>query len=350
MLRHTIKQDAGQRRLSAAGFIAACFRVIACMLLLPGSGLFPPALQGEDNGIDPPAPLPLLVRARQGDTPASIARHYLNDASRGWMINEYNEKGILSGGEAILVPTAPFRPGGLTPAGYQTVPVLAYLGIGETPGHRRQVSRAAFNQQMDRLETEGFKAITPAQLVDFIKFSGQLPRRSVLITFDTVSTGVHDIAIPILKAHGFTATVFVATDRVGRNGAMNWEQIRQLHADGVTIACRGRSGRALTRQVNEQAFDAYFLSTESELRLSRKAIETHLDAPCLFMAYPGGSTSSLVSAMVAKIGFSAAFSLQPGHNPFFGDRFAIHRTLIDSRTGPDQFNAHLSTLIKADLN
>jgi peptidoglycan/xylan/chitin deacetylase (PgdA/CDA1 family) len=320
------------------------------MLLLMGSGLFPPTVSGEDTGAGPARPIPLLLRARQGDTPAGIARRYLNDASRAWMIDEYNGKGTFSGGEAILVPMSPFRPGGLTPAGYQTVPVLAYLDIGETSDHRHQVSRAAFNQQMDRLESEGFKAITPAQLIDFMEFSGQLPRRSVLITFDTVSSGVHDIAVPILKAHGFTATIFVATDRVGGNGAMNWEQIRQLHAEGVTIACRGRSGRSLTRQAGGQALDAYFKSTESELHLSRKAIETRLDAPCLFMAYPGGSTSSLVSAMVAKIGFSAAFTLQPGHNPFFGDRFAVHRTLIDSRTGPDQFDAHLSTLIKADLN
>jgi peptidoglycan/xylan/chitin deacetylase (PgdA/CDA1 family) len=350
MSKHTIKQAAGLRRLSAAGFIAACFRVIACMLLLPGTGLFTPAVQGEDTGTGPPAPLPLLVRARQGDTPASIARHYLNDASRGWMIDEYNDLGTLSGGEAILVPMAPFRPGGLTPAGFQTVPVLAYLGIGETSGQRRQVSRQAFSQQMDRLEAEGFKAITPAQLVDFMEFSGQLPLRSVLITFDTASVSIYDIAIPILKAHGFTATVFVATNRIGGKGAMTWEQIGQLHAGGVTIACRGRSGRALPRQASGQAFDAYFRSTESELRLSRKAIETHLDAPCRFMAYPGGSTNHLISSMVAKIGFSAAFVLQPGPNPFFVDRFAVHRTLIDSRTGPEQFDATLSTLIRADLN
>lgn len=350
MSNQPVKQAAGPRQQSEAVFTPAFFRVIVCMLLLLGTGLFTPTVHGEDAGAGPSPPLPLLVRASQGDTPASIARRYLNDASRGWMIEEYNDRGTLSGGEAILVPMVPFRTGGLTPAGYQTVPVLAYLDIGETSQHRRQVSRPAFKQQMDRLKTEGFEAITPTQLVDFMEFSGQLPRRSVLITFDTVSGSVHDIAIPILKAHGFTATVFVATDRVGGKGAMSWEQIRQLHADGVTIACRGRSGRSLTRQASGQAFDAYFKSTESELRLSRKAIETHLDTPCLFIAYPRGSTSSLISAMVAKIGFSAAFTLQPGHNPFFGDRFAVHRALIDSRTGPDQFNALLSTLIRADLN
>jgi hypothetical protein len=110
MSNQPIKQAAGPRQLSAAGFIAACFRVIACMLLLPGSGLFPPALQGEDNGAGPPAPLPLLVRARQGDTPASIARHYLNDASRGWMIDEYNEKGTFPEARQSWSPWPRFDP------------------------------------------------------------------------------------------------------------------------------------------------------------------------------------------------------------------------------------------------
>jgi hypothetical protein len=213
---------------------------------------------------------------------------------------------------------------------------LAYLDIGETPGHRRQVS--AFNQQMDRLKTEGFKAITPAQLVDFMKFSGQLPRRSVLITFDTVSTGVYDIGIPILKTHGFTATVFVATDRVGGKGAMNWEQIRQFHADGVhhrmpgskrtSIDPPGPTNRHSTPISNRWNLNCAWPEKRSKHTWTR---------PACFMAYPHGSTNSLVSAMVAKIGFSAAFSLQPGTIPFSETGSAIHRTLIDSRTGPDQF-------------
>jgi len=318
--------------------------------MLIGVAMFPPTIHGEEMKPDPPPSPPLLVTARQGDTPASIAQRYLNDGSKAWMITEYNGMATFSEGDSIMVPVAPFRPGGLTPDGYQTVPVLAYADIGESKGKTRQVSRSVFSNQMHRLKTDGFIAITPKQLTDFMAFSGQLPRRSVLITFDTVSRSLFDIGIPILKELGFTATVFLSTGGVGRKDAMTWDQIKQSHQDGFTIGCRGRSGRSLTRQTKGQAFETYFKSVASELRLARHAIETHVDAPCLFLAYPHGDTNNLVSAMAAKLGFAAAFIRRAGDNPFFTDRYGIHRTPIDSRINSEQFAKRLTTIIPADLN
>ncbi|MCB2147168.1 MAG: polysaccharide deacetylase family protein [Deltaproteobacteria bacterium] len=326
------------------------YRILICTALLIGSALLPPTIHGEETDADPPPSLPLLVKARRGDTPASIARRYLNDASKGWMIAEYNGMAAFSGGEPVLVPMAPFRPGGLTPDGYQTVPVLAYSDIGESSGQRRQVPRSAFDRQMRWLKTEGFVAITPSQLTDFMGFSGQLPRRSVLITFDTASLSLFEIGIPILKELGFTATVFAATNHVGDKKAMTWDQIKQLHRDGFTIGCRGRSGRSLTHRTKGQTFEDYFKSVEAELRLARQTIQTHLDAPCLFLAYPQGDADSLVSAVAAKLGFSAAFLLRPGDNPFFADRYGIHRTRIGRGMNMERFGQSLTTRIKADLN
>ena len=329
-------------------------RVIIGTAMLICAALLPPIIQSQETEGNTADLQPMIVSARRGDTPASIARHYLNDASKGWMIVEYNGIEELSGGEMILVPMAPFRSGGLTPDGYQTVPVLAYSDIGsdfgDAPGRKQPVTWSAFYDQMHWLKTEGFTAITPAQLAEFMDFSGQLPFQSVLITVDTESQAFYYLGVPIMKELGLTATVFVATESVGDEGAMTWDQIKQLHEDGFTIACRGRSGRSLTRQKMGPAYEAYFKSVESELRLARKEIEAHLGAPCLFLAYPQGSTNSLVSAMAAKLGFSAAFTLSPGDNPFFADRFGIHRTAIDSRIDLKQYGKILTTLITADLN
>jgi peptidoglycan/xylan/chitin deacetylase (PgdA/CDA1 family) len=319
--------------------------LIWAVLLL--GALLPPAIYGEEVQTDPSPPLPLLVRARQSDTPAAIAQRFLDHASKGWMIAEYNGRESFTGGETVMVPVAPFRPGGLTPEGYQTVPVLAYSDIGDSTW---QVSRSTFNRQMRWLKTEGFVTVSPAELAEFMRFYGQLPRRAVLISFDTASHSLFEIGIPILKELGFTATLFVATSDVNGKDTMTWDQIRQSHQDGFTIGCRGKSGRSLTHRAKGQAFEAYFKSVESELRLGRHAIETHLDEPCLFLAYPHGDTNRLVSAMAAKIGFEAAFIRQAGDNPFFADRFGIHRTPIDSRINPGQFAALLTTTIQADLN
>ncbi|MFO7715813.1 polysaccharide deacetylase family protein [Desulfosarcina sp.] len=327
------------------------FRVaVVCAALLVGCGLRPPALCGQQKNAASASVPPLLVNPRQEEAPADMARRYLNDASKGWMILEYNEVDYVSPGRAVMVPMAPFRPGGLTPGGYQSVPVLAYVDIGEESGRKLRVARSAFNRQMRWLKSEGFTAITPDQLVAFMEFPGQLPHRSVLITFDTVSSALDEIAIPILTEVGFTATVFVATAGVGRKGAMSWDRIQELHANGFTIGCRGRSGQSLTRLSQGEPLEAYFKAVESEMHLARKTIEMHLDAPCRFLAYPHGDTNSLVAAMAAKLGFSAAFILSAGDNPFFADRFAIHRTVIDGGVVPERFASLLTTLIPADLN
>lgn len=308
-----------------------------------------PFIYGEEINTGP-APPPLLVRARRGDTPDTLARRYLGDSSKGWMIGEYNNKKALSEGEAVLVPQSPFRYGGLAPDGCQTVPVLAYPDIGNTSGKKGRILRRDFNGQMRWLKTRGFTAISPEQLIDFMNFSGQLPRRSVLITADTESGDFLDLAVPVLQTFGFPATLFVAAERVGMEGAMTWDQLKQLQKEGFSIGCRCRQGGALTRRKRRQDDKAYFQWIESELRLAKKLVETNLKTPCSFLAYPKGDTSGLVAAMAAKLGFSAAFIRTPGKTPFFADRFAIHRIAVDGRMSPEQFGSGLTTLIRLDIN
>jgi len=338
------------RRVIGSLLTGVIGRMTAGLVLIIAVILPPPAACGQAAHALAKRQWPLLISAGKADTPASIAGRYLQDSSKGWMIRAYNGKAAFGEGEAVLVPREPFRLGGLTPEGYQTVPVLAYAGIGDSPGRHRQVSRAAFDEQMHWLKREGFTAITPAQLIAFMNFSGQLPDRSVLITWDTQSSAFYELGVPILQSLGFTATVFITTDGVGQKGAMTWEQLKRLRRAGFAIGCRGRRGRPLTDWKKDQSFDAYFKSIESGLRLAKKEIETRLEAPCSLLAYPRGSTNGLIAAAAAKLGFSAAFTLSPGDNPFFADRFGIHRIPIDSRTTPVQFGKALSTMISADLH
>jgi len=331
------------RLLGCANYILATLLV---MLLIV------PTVRGEQAS-DPVRPPLLLVRARQGDTPQTLARRYLKAASKGWMIAEYNGKNAFSEGEAVVIPKAFFRLGGLSPNGIQVVPVVAYGDIGGAAGrmHRRvfRISRSAFHEQIRWLSDSGFASISPDRLVEFMAFTAQLPRRSVLITADTESQTFYEAAVPILKAFGMTATVFVAPGRVGEKGAMTWEQIRALSREGFTIGCRGRYGRSLTRRKRGQSFKENFSWIESELQQGKKRIEESLGKPCRFLAYPEGRSDNLIAAMAATLGFSAAFNRSPGGTPFYADRFDIHRNIIDNRTDLDRFSALLETTIEVDL-
>ena len=305
---------------------------------------------GEPAGrVHPPL---LLVRARQGDTPQTLAQRYLKAASKGWMIAEYNGKNVFSEGEAVVIPRAVFRPGGLSPDGIQVVPVMAYGDIGDAAGQTNRtsrISRSAFHEQIRWLSESGFTAISPDRLVQFMAFTAQLPQRSVLITADTESQRFYEDAAPILKAFGMTATIFVAPGRVGEKGAMTWEQIRMLSEEGFTIGCRGRYGQSLTRRKRGQSFKENFSWIESELRKGKKKIEAEMGKPCRFLAYPEGRSDNLIAAMAANLGFSAAFNRSPGGTPFYADRFDIHRNVVDHRTDLDRFSDLLAITIEVDL-
>jgi len=328
-------------------FSCASYALAAVLIMV----LIVPAVRGgEPSGRKSP-PL-LLVRARQGDTPQTLARRYLKAASKGWMIAEYNGKNVFSDGEAVVIPRAAFRPGGLSPGGIQVVPVLVYGDIGGTSDPANQVppiSRSAFYEQVRWLSESGFTAISPDQLVAFMAFDSQLPQRCVLITADTESQEFSETAAPILKSFGLTATVFVAPGRVGEEGAMTWNQIRALSEEGFTIGCRGRYGRSLTRRKRGQSFQEYFSWIESELQQGKKKIEAELGKPCRFLAYPEGRSDNLIAAMAANLGFSAAFNRSPGGTPFYADRFGIHRNIIDRRADLERFSDLLATTIAVDL-
>ena len=77
-----------------------------------------------------------------------------------------------------------------------------------------------------------------------------LPGRAVLITFDDGYLDFLTYAWPLLKSYGFSATVFLVTDEVGRSNSwdrvygeevplLGWKEIRQPQDVGLfsTILC-----------------------------------------------------------------------------------------------------------------
>lgn len=296
-------------------------------------------------------PIPRLVKARQGDTAGSLAERYLQDANRGWMIREYNAADSFADGQPVLIPMAPYRPGGLFPDGYQHVPVLVYDDIGESTGPGGRIAAEQFHEQMVWLKNEGFTTISPDELVAFMAFSGQLPAKAVLITIDSQSRRFFDHGAPILAALGFRATLFVATDAVGTNGAMSWAELAQLQDRGFTIGCRGRSGQPLLHKRKSLDMKAHFNAVVTDLKQAKQTIETHLKRPCTVLAWPHGETHQLLAAVAAKLGFAAAFLRSAGDTPFFADRHGIHRIVIETGTTAEQFARRLDPLrIKADLH
>jgi len=215
------------------------------------------------------------------------------------------------------VPVAPLLLGVLTsrkasiPAGPVTyVPVLYYHYIRVNPNPRDRVGfglstpPAAFRAQMQYLADHGFHVIPLHQAVVAIQHHSALPSRPVVLTFDDGYADFFTTAVPILQSHGFTATSFVISGRMGWGGYMTPSQIVATDGIGFTIGAHTVDHVALAAQAPARA--------SWEMKQSELTLEALLGHPVLDFAYLYGSFNGYDLAQAKSLGFETAVSTLSG--------------------------------------
>jgi peptidoglycan/xylan/chitin deacetylase (PgdA/CDA1 family) len=190
------------------------------------------------------------------------------------------------------------------------VPILYYHYVRINPNPRDLVGfglstpPAAFRAQMQYLQDHAFHVISLHQAVVAIQNHSGLPSRPVVLTFDDGYADFFSAAVPILQSHGFTATSFVVTGRMGWGGYMTPNQIVAADGMGFTIGAHTVDHVALAAQPATRA--------SWEIRQSKLTLEELLGHPVRDFAYPYGSFNSYDLAQAKSLGFETAVSTLPG--------------------------------------
>ncbi len=272
-----------------------------------------------------------FVTVANGDTIESLAESKLGSTSLAWRIKEFNgvERAVV--GQELIIPLKPFRPGGLTAAGYQMVPVLAYHHFSKGPSRKKLVvSAKKFGDQLGYLKSHGFHPITLEQMLEFLNF-GQVPQRSVVISIDDGWVSSYTIAYPILKRYGAPAVLYIPTDYIqGKSSKMlTWNQILKMVQDNaVDIQPHSKTHRDLTKLKPNESFKSYISSVRNEISTAQRVINDKLKTEATSLSYPFGATNSLVAEMVRKYGYTTAFTVKRGSNPAFQNNFLLNRSMI----------------------
>lgn len=190
------------------------------------------------------------------------------------------------------------------------VPVLMYHSIGtrSAPRFRRfTVDPAEFAAQMGYLDAQGYSPVTAADLAGHRLNGHPLPARPVVLTFDDGFTDFVSAALPVLRAHGFPATLFVPTGYVGsaagflrdcgeeHRRVLSWSQLRDLAASGVEVASHSHTHPQLDRVPPAVARD--------EARRSKCLLEDNLGREVAGFGYPFGYWNRAARTAVAAAGF-----------------------------------------------
>jgi peptidoglycan/xylan/chitin deacetylase (PgdA/CDA1 family) len=205
-----------------------------------------------------------------------------------------------------------------------------YLGEPPTAEDRPYyVSERRFRIQLRQLRAEGFETIDLPTAVRGLQGKREIPRRSVVITFDDGHRSFLDMGVRALTDFGFQATMFVITNRVGRDGYLSWNQIRELSDLGMAFEPHGTDHAILTRI----PLDAM----RQEIEDSKRVLEEQLGRPARCFAYRGGHFNEQVRAAVRDAGYECAVCSRQGLNHTDADLFALLRRSIKEEDGVGLF-------------
>jgi peptidoglycan/xylan/chitin deacetylase (PgdA/CDA1 family) len=270
----------------------------------------------------------LLYLPQAQDSYASIAARFLGSGQRDWEVAEANAGAKPRPGYPTIVPLKPTNPTGVKRDRYQTIPILCYHRVGNST-NRMTVSSAAFAEQLDWLDANGYHVLRLQDVAAFLDGKQALPAKSVVLTFDDGYESYYRYAYPLLKKHGFPATVFLYTDFVGAGDALTWPQMQEMTATGlIDIQAHSKTHANLINRLRDESEAAYRQRLDTEARVPREQIERRLKLPVKQFAYPYGDANEIVLDVLARNNYRLGVTVTPGGTPFYAQPLMLRRTMI----------------------
>jgi peptidoglycan/xylan/chitin deacetylase (PgdA/CDA1 family) len=174
--------------------------------------------------------------------------------------------------------------------GGNSVPILAYHSISKNlfgyshPYYQINTSPNVFTDQMKWLRNAGYRSLDLNDLPAAFE-SGSDLSKCFVITFDDGYRDFLTEGWPVMQQCGFSATVFLATDRIQTSpsrieGAdyLTWQDVRELHSQGISFGSHTVSHPDL-RSMEPNEIDY-------ELGYSKEMIERMVSAPVRSFSYP----------------------------------------------------------------
>ncbi len=259
----------------------------------------------------------------------TLAERFLGDKEKAWVIEDANEGVPFVENQIVIVPLRIDNKGGLTASGYQVVPVLNYHHFLKDCGSLLCISPDVFEQHMKYLKDHGYRTVSMDDLQGFLQYRQALPKRSIIITIDDGYRSAYDIAYPLLKRFGYTATLFIYTDYVGvSDKAITWDQLKEMSLDGFQIGSHTLSHSDLTMKKEGESEEDYLARVEKELIESKQIIDMNLTQDTMAIAFPFGRYDERILSMTEEAGYVLGFSVEGGGNPFFSDALCLRRSQI----------------------
>lgn len=213
------------------------------------------------------------------------------------------------------------------------VPILMYHYVSELPSDADvyrvdlTILPQMFRAHMQYLRDSGYATISLDDLDSALLYGTPLPPRPVVLTFDDGYIDHYAHVLPTLREFGFTGTFYVITGRADSNDPayMNWTQISEMAAAGMTIGSHSKSHLDLRNR--DYDFLVY------ELLGSMESLEAHTGYPVTTFSYPAGRYDDATLVVLRDLPIRRAVTTHPGMIHTTDNRLELSRIRISGDTG-----------------
>ncbi|MDB6022725.1 MAG: Polysaccharide deacetylase [Pedosphaera sp.] len=226
-------------------------------------------------------------------------------------------------------------------AGQGRLPVLMYHSISDgsednvSPYYRTTTSPRVFAEQMMLLRDEGFRAVSLRQGRELLRRGRTDADKAVAVTFDDGFRDFYSQGFPVLRQHGFSATMFLPTAFIGNEvcrfkerECMTWGEVRELHRAGIEFGSHTVH--------HPKLYELDFTQIRTELEVSKSVIEEKLGAAISSFAYPYAFPSAdrpfveTLTGLLKGAGYECNATTRIGRVRVDDDPFTLKRLPVNS--------------------
>ena len=200
---------------------------------------------------------------------------------------------------------------------------LMYHRFNENKYPSTNIRMNVFKDQMQIIKNIGYSFSDPNFFIS--RFDKPKNKKEILITIDDGFKSFYTEAWPYLKKNKIPFILFISTEPVGKNGYMDWEEIKEI--EKMDFAMIGHHSHT-----HEYLIDMNNSEFVKDIEIATKIFKEKLGYVPQIFSYPFGEYSQYMKEYISK-NFKFAFGQHSGIIDINKDKFELPRFPINEKYG-----------------
>jgi len=200
---------------------------------------------------------------------------------------------------------------------------LMYHRFNENRYPSTNIKMNIFHKQMEIIKDLNYELYNPKFLIK--EFDKPKNNKKILITIDDGFKSFYNEAWPYLKENKIPFILFVSTEPVGKNGYMNWDEIREIDNSEIGHIGHHSHTHEYLIDMNEEEFI-------KDIETATKIFKDKLGYSPSIFSYPFGEYSLYMKKYISN-NFKIAFGQHSGVIDINKDKFELPRFPINEKYG-----------------